>query len=238
MKKLTILLLFTCVNIFAQTPVNTSEIIAQGSAKIKVKPDVVTLTIDISKEDASEKTALKQLNDEVGKLQSFFAKIGFAASSIKIENYKITADRYSEDEKKFRALNTLKIEFKLDTKVLDAFYQELQAGNYKDVLVDYETGLSPELEKATRKTLVQKAIEDAKDNADNIAKALSVKIVKVKSVSKFGNNDMPYSIVEETKYKPLAMAANAPAPPTAFSKYEVTEIELEESITIVFEIGK
>lgn len=34
------------------------------------------------------------------------------------------------------------------------------------------------------------------------------------------------------------MAANAPAPPTAFSKYEVTETELEESITIVFEITK
>lgn len=238
MKNLHTLLLFTCINIFAQAPVNTSEIIAQGSAKIKVKPDVVTLTIDVSKEDTSEKTALKQLSEEVEKLQKFFTKLGFAANSIKIENYNVTADRYIEDERKFRALNTLKIEFKLDTKVLDAFYQELQAGNYKDVLVDYETGLSPDLEKATRKTLVQKAIEDAKDNADNISKTLNVKIVKVKSVSKFGNDAMPYSIVEETKYKPLAMAANAPAPPTAFSKYEVVEKELEESITIVFEIGK
>lgn len=80
---------------------------------------------------------------------------------------------------------------KLDTKILDAFYLELQAGNYKNVMVNFETALSQELEKATRKTLVQKAIEDAKDNADNIARVLSVKIVKVKSVSKFGNNDMP-----------------------------------------------
>jgi len=237
MKNLTILLLFTCLNVFAQTPA-ASELTADGMSRVKIKPDVIVLTIDVSKEDASEKTALKQLNEEVGKLQIFFAKMGFATSSIKIENYKITADRYSEEEKKFRALNTLKIEFKLDTKVLDAFYQELQAGNYKDVQVDYETGLSPELEKATRKILVQKAIEDAKDNADNIVKALNVKIVKVKSVSKFGKDAMPYSIVEEAKYKPLAMAANTPAPPTAFNKYEVTEIELEESITIVFEITK
>jgi len=40
-----------------------------------------------------------------------------------------------------------------------------------------ETSLSPELEKATLKSLVHKAIEDAKDNADNIAKSLGVKIV-------------------------------------------------------------
>ena len=76
MKNLTILLLFTCVNIFAQAPVNTSEIIAQGIAKIKVKPDIVTITVDVIKEDASEKVALKQLNDEVEKLQKFFAKLG------------------------------------------------------------------------------------------------------------------------------------------------------------------
>jgi len=49
---------------------------------------------------------------------------------------------------------------------------------------------------------------------------------------------MPLSIVEETKFKPLAVAANAPAPPTAFSKYDVAEKELEEDIIIVFEIGK
>lgn len=33
MKNLTILLLFTCVNIFAQAPVNTSEIIARALLK-------------------------------------------------------------------------------------------------------------------------------------------------------------------------------------------------------------
>jgi uncharacterized protein YggE len=237
MKNLTILLLFLCFTAFGQIP-TTSELTAQGNAKAKVKPDIVVMTIDVNKEDQSEKTALKQLNEEVDKLQKFFTKLGFAASSIKIADYSVTSDRYTEGEKKFRAASTLKIEFKLDTKVLDIFYQELQAGNYKDVLVDYETGLSPELEKATLKSLVQKAIEDAKDNADNIAKSLGVKIVRVKSVSKFGNDAMPLSIVEETKFKPLAVAAYAPAPPTAFSKYDVAEKELEEDIIIVFEIEK
>jgi len=230
MKKLTLLLLFTYLNVFAQT----SEITSEGKAKIKVKPDVALLTITVSKENVSEKNALKELNEEMEKLQKFFSKLGFANSSIKISEYNITEDHYGGEKKQYNAKNTLVIDFKLDTKVLDAFYQELQAGNYKDVLVDFEAELSQELEKSSRKNLVQLAITDAQANADNIAKALKVTVVKIKSVSKFGN-DMHYRIVEEVKYKPMA-AAMVSAPPTSFSKYEVEEIELEENITIVFEI--
>jgi hypothetical protein len=62
---------------------------------------------------------------------------------------------------------------------------------------------------------------------------LGVKIVKVKSVSKFGNDAMFLSIVEETKFNPFTVADYASAPPTAFSKRDVEEKELEEDIIIV-----
>lgn len=236
MKNLTIFILFACVNVFAQT-VKTSELTAEGTSSIKVKPDIAILTITVSKQNESEKSAIKELNEEIEKLQKFFAKLGFSNSSIKIADYNIQGNRYGDEEKQYSATNKLVLEFKLDTKVLDAFYQELQAGNYKDTEVEFDTQISQQLEKTTRRSLVQLAIEDAKANADNISKALGVKIASVKSVSKFGNETQVVKIVEEVKYKALAFSAPA-APATSFSKFEVTEKELDESITIVFEIAK
>lgn len=237
MKKLLLMLLLTATATFAQQTTK-SELAAGGLGKLSVKPDVVKLTLNISKENESEKTALKELNDEVAKLEIFFKKIGLPASNIKIASYSVTEGyRNEKDKQHYVANNSLTIRFKIDNKVLDAFYGELQAGNYKDVYVDYETGLSDELEQKIKAELVTKAIQDAKQNAENIAKALGVKITGVKSVSKF--NDRPMYTVEEVKYKDVGRAAMAvSAPPTAFSRYEVEEEERTETINIIFEISK
>jgi uncharacterized protein len=239
MKKHIILLLLFTATAFAQTP-KTGELTAEGNASMKVMPDVVTLTVSVSKQNESEKNALKELNEETAKLEAFFKKVGIPAKSIKIASYNIN-DNYTDDNDKkiYRAHNGLTIECKLDAKVLDAFYGELQAGNYKDVSVDYETGLSEGLQKKIRGELVDEAIADAKQKAEAIAKSLGVKITGISNVSKYGRDLV--SVVDEVKYKALEaapMRMDAPRPPTVFAKYEMREIEEEEQITIVFEISK
>lgn len=234
MKK--ILLLLLTATAFAQTP-KTGELTAEGSASMKVMPDVVTLTVSVSKQNESEKNALKELNDEVAKLESFFKKVGIPPKSIKIASYNINDDyRDDKDKKVYQANNSLTITFELDAKLLDAFYGELQAGNYKDVSVNYDTSLSEALQKKVQAELMDKAIADAKQKGEAIAKSLGVKITGISNVSKYGRN-----IVEEVKYASMEMNAPAdyaPAPPTVFSKYEMQETEEEEQITIVFEISK
>lgn len=83
------------------------------------------------------------------------------------------------------------------------------------------------------------AVLDAKSNAENIAKALDVKISNVKQVSKYNLRDLAVSAmkVDQVKFdKPmLSMAAGAQ---TSFNKFEVEEKGLQETITIVYEIAK
>lgn len=210
-----------------------SEITAVGAATKKVKPDIVTLTVNVSKDADSEKEVLKQLNDEVGRLENFFNKVGISKTNVKISNYDVRKS-YDDGKKKYEASTGLEIAFKLDGKVLDAFYGELQAGNYKDVFADYETSLSADLEKRTHDELVVLAIADARAKAETIAKALGVKIIGVSHASKYGREEKV--LVDEVKFKPLAVAAAAA--PSVFSAYEVKEIEEQEEITIIFEIGK
>ncbi|MFP9097662.1 SIMPL domain-containing protein [Flavobacterium sp. RHBU_24] len=239
MKKHIILLLLFTASALGQTP-KTGELTAEGNASMKVMPDVVTLTVSVSKQNESEKTALKELNEEVTKLEGFFTKVGIPTKSIKIASYDIDDDyRDDKDKKLYQAHNSLTIEFKLDTRVLDAFYGELQAGNYKDVSVDYETSLSGELQKKVQAELMDKAIADAKQKADAIAKSLGVKITGISHVSKYGRNGVV--MVDEVKYMRLeaaSMKMDAPRPPTVFAKYEMQEKEEEEQITIIYEISK
>jgi len=238
MKNHIILFLLFTASAFAQTA-KPGELTSEGVAIINVKPDVVTLTISVSKQNESEKNALKELNEEVARLEGFFTKTGLPKENIKIAGFDINDDyRDDKDKKVYQANNTLEVEIKLDNKLLDAFYGELQAGNYKDVSVDYETSLSAGLQKKIQAELMDKAIADAKQKADAIAKSLGVKITGINHVSKYGRDGI--MTVDEVKYMALDVAPmrmDAPRPPTVFAKYEVRDVEVEEQITIIFEIS-
>ena len=214
-----------------------NELSAEGNSKIKIKPDIAVLKVTVEKTNFIEKIAIKELNDEIEKLQKVLFKIGFTEKNIKISEFKISSGQ-NNNKKEYTTTNTLVTEFVLDNKIIDAFYQEVENGNLKDLDVEFETQISVELEKTTRQKLIQLAIQDAKINAENIANALDVKITNVKQVSKsFGRVDVSYYKAENVKFiKPMAMMA--PRAKTSFEKFEVEEKEIEEMITIVYEIIK
>lgn len=240
MKKIILILLLN-LSLTANSQSNSSEISAEGNAKMKIKPDLASFKISVHKRNEVEKTAIKELNEEIQKLQIVLTKLGFTSKNIKISDYSVSKDQYAEEKKDYDASNDLTIEFLLDNKLINAFYQELQSNNFKDVDVQFETFLSEQLEKNTRQKLVQLAIEDAKSNADNIAKSLDLKINNVKQVSKYSERLYDkYARVDMIKFDKPVMAAGAykDLPNTSFEKFEVEEKELEEHISIVFEIAK
>jgi uncharacterized protein YggE len=88
---------------------------------------------------------------------------------------------------------------------------------------------------------VQTAIGNAKENAENIAKALDVKLNNVKQVSKYLRDSASFSYmkVDEIKFnKPVLAKSGEVNPKTSFDKFEVVDVELEETITIIYEIIK
>ncbi len=240
MKKIIAILVFSICSISTFSQTNSgNEIMAQGSSKTKVKPDLANLRLTIEKENQVERNAIKELNEEIDKLQKVLFKIGFTEKNIKISDYKVSSNENDDNKKEYSATNTLSIDFPLNNKVIEAFYQEIQIENIKDLDIGFETKISAELEKKIRQKLVQIAIADAKSYAENVANTLNVTINNVKQVSKFSPRDYftASEKVSEMKFDET-MAASAPNPKTSFDKFEVEEIELEETITIVYEIVK
>lgn len=218
---------------------NTNEIVAEGGAKTKVKPDVALFTLTIEKIDIVEKNAIKLLNIEVEELEKSLSKIGFSKKAIKVSDYEIASSIDNQNKKKYTASNTLKVEFNLDNKLIDAFYNEIQEASIQDLDVSFDSKVSDSLEKATRFRLVQLAVEDAKANANNISKALDMKIVGIKQIQKNADGLFDGNKVEMVKFTPPKVIGDTEVKyKTAFDKFQVEDVEMEEKITIVFEISK
>lgn len=234
-------LTFLISTAFCQTK-NTGEIIAEGGSKMKVRPDVAIFSLVVEKTDTIEKNAIKNLNVEIDALVNTLYKLGFTNKTIKISDYDVSSNSYRDDndKKKYTASNSLKLEFQLDTKIIDALYKEIQEAGLSDLEISFDTKISDSLEKKIRVLLVRQAIEDAKDNANNIAKSLDIKLLRVRQVTKYReglfNQTMEINMVKFTP--PKVVGDTQIVYNTSFDKFQVEDVELEEKITIVYEIAK
>jgi len=217
---------------------NSNEIVAEGSSKIKIKPDFVAFTLTVEKTDTAERIVLQKLNLEVQDLIKSLYKIGFTDKTIKISDYNVSGSFNNKDKKIYTATNVLTLQFTIDNKLINQLYKQIQEAKLNDVDISYETSLSDSLEKATRQILVQKALEDAKANAENIANTLNLKIVGVKQVSKYASRLNDTDKIEMVKFAPPIIEKDEEVKiNTSFDRFQVAEIELNESITIVYEIS-
>lgn len=238
MPRLLIILILTIVasNVNSQSP-TSNELIAEGGAKLNVKPDIAIFTLTIEKSDGIENNAIKFLNLEIEELVKSLNKLGFTNRSIKVAGYGISSLTDNENRKKYTASNILRVEFQLDNKLIDAFYNEIQDAAIEDLDVSFDTRVSDSVEKASRLRLVQLAIKDAIINANNISKALNIKIIRVKRVQKYVEGFSDRAMVEMAKFTPPKIVGDEQNK-TSFDKFQVEDNVLEEKITIVYEISK
>jgi uncharacterized protein YggE len=121
MKKIiiTLITIICTISTFSQTN-GGNELTAEGNARVKVKPDLANFQITVKKQNTVEKTAIKELNQEIEKLQNVLLKIGFTEKNIKIADYKISKNDYN-NRNEISVVNTLSIDFVLDNKIIESF---------------------------------------------------------------------------------------------------------------------
>ncbi len=205
---------------------------------MKVKPDVETFTLTMEKRDTSEKRAINKLNIAVESLEKALNKIGFTNSAIRIADYDVSSSLNEQNNRKtYTANNILKLEFVINRKLINAMYTQIQQAGIQDLDIEFESKLSDSLEKESRLQLVQLAIEDAKKNAANIAKALDLKLGRVKQVQKSASASNLLK-VEINKFSPPKLVGDTEIKyKTSFDKFEIEDIELEETIAIIYIIA-
>jgi uncharacterized protein len=227
----------TCFTLVSKGQVKSSnQLISTGYAKAKLKPDVAVFEFTIIKENTLEPEALKLLNLGANKLTTILLTLGFNKTQINISGYTLFATENESGRKLFRATNTLRVQFRLDNKTIDQVYRVIEKEKISDININFETKVSDSLEKATRARLTLLAIADAKNSAENISKGLDMKLGKVVQVQKYGEGSLESGKMEMIKFTP-PMKVTDEILKTSFSDFEVDDVELEEQITIIFEIG-
>ena len=218
-----------------------NEIIADGAASLKLKPDQALFRLEISKKDTSEHKAITKLNKEIDLLTRMLLRLGFTEKNTKVAEFDISSSENDNNVKTYEVANSLNVRFPLDTRLINAFYKEVESTQLTDLDIKFNVYVSDSLEKATRKTLIQLAIEDAKQNAKNISTALQIEITGIKQVvrNRFSEHNNIVDQWEIVNYAPPRTAgATKLVYHTSFDKFQVEEISIEENITIVFEIAK
>lgn len=215
---------------------NSRELVVEGSAVLKVKPDVVSLSFMIIKTDSVQSRAIEQTNFESEKLIQLLKSLGFSSSDIKLSDYDVNYSLSSYDSRRnpvYSARNELSVRFRLNEKLLDLIYTSFQEGGFSGTNLLYNTELSDSLSEASKNKLVQMAIASGKKKANQIAANLDIKLGKIKEARTASRrytfqNDLNPNI--ETEY-------SAPYRGNIFRTVSIAEKELSESITIVFEIN-
>jgi len=230
------------ISIYAQSHSNTTGLTVEGKAIMKVKPDISIITFTLVQRDSLEKKAINKLNLQSNAVVKLINQIGILNENIRIGEYAITAERIynpnlsAETTLVHVARNTIIIEIPTNLKMIDAFYKKMAESDFNEVSINIEHKVSKKLEDISRKKLTNLAIEDAKKQANDITSSLNSKlgpimtIFKDNAYSEAERNYLKGSVANDVQFSGLEIA------PSPFATLELNEIEIQEKITLVFQL--
>ncbi|MCL4378076.1 MAG: SIMPL domain-containing protein [Actinobacteria bacterium] len=207
----------------AKTIVVTSE------QTVKVMPDIVMVNIIISTEKPSSEEAVNENSKETQNVITAIKASGDSDLKIETTGY-ILRPLYNYVENKppviyaFNAVTTLLVTTQKIEKIGTVISTAVEAGATDISSINYD--LSDDAKKAAKKEALTKAVKDANDKADAIAKAMAADIVEIYSVNE-GGTSYPGPIKYETSDQ--LKAANAAVPVIL-----PQELELKANISVIY----
>jgi len=235
-----IIFALSLVMAFAVTAQNASPdqtISLLGEAHKKVSPDIAVISFSMIGKDKEENIALTKLNTQTQQVVDKLTAAGFTKDQLKIADYNLNEDYdYSNGKSKkvgYVASQIIILKFKLDKEKLSKLFGKFSDEKTENTTVNFDTEISDELQAKTTNELIVSAIQDATQKANIIAGASKLKIKTTKGIEYkvVSNNYNPYLSGERRRFS--AMAKNNNAEPS-FSTINVNEVELSETIKIIF----
>lgn len=217
---------------FSQTVNNEKNTLqVNGKGALTAKPDKANLTISVDTTNLNASTAVKENADKMNKvMEKLKSQIG-KNDKISTTGYNLSPI-YTYDEKTrkselsgYRVSNSIIVEsnnLEVIGKLIDS---ATQAGANRIDSLSFDTDKRDEY----RRQALVKAVQDARETADIVAKAAGVTIVKIIQISP--SYEIPIPVYRE--FALTARQAGAAPPPT---QIEPGELTVNASVNIVFEI--
>lgn len=207
----------------AQTP-NTISVAGEG--KVMVKPDEAVLSIGVETNDSDAKVA-KTKNDEVmAKMIAFLKKSGINAKDYKTERVNLYQRQdYQSKKKYYQASQSIQVQIKDLDKYETIMAGLIEAGANQINGIQFKSSEVEKYEAEARK----KAVQNAKQKANDYAQALGQQVGKAISVFE---NSAQTILPRVYQMKAADYAETASAMETVAEG----EIEISANINIAFEL--
>jgi hypothetical protein len=207
---------------FAEDETRPSTIEVTGTARVMVQPNVATITFSVETTAARAARAVSANAERTARVLDVLRGLGGKETKLKTSGFSLSP-MYSREERLslegYRVGNTVILETKLLDKVGSFIDKASEAGASRIGGLGFTTDRTEEL----RKEAGIKAVKQAMQTAEELAKAAGLTIERVLKLS-YGPRHMvrPYQQMEA-------------APARAATPIEIGEITIEESVDVVFE---
>ncbi|MBK5073475.1 oxidative stress defense protein [Budviciaceae bacterium CWB-B4] len=210
------------------------HIVTSGTGTIEVQPDMATLLIEVKVSDKDAAVAKKQNDERVAKYMEFLEKNGIAKADIDAANIQTrleynypNSNDSSKVVKDYAAVRQVKVTVRQLDKLNTLLDGALSAG--LNEIRDVTLGVAKD--DTYRNEVRKKAVENAKVQAEELAKDFGVKLGPVFSIRYRAANPMPVPMMRA--YKSDAVSASG-----IDQTYQQQSISFNDQVDVVFDIQR
>ena len=213
-----------------------------GKGLLRIRPDTTRITLSLDALGPEYGDAVRRSSEDTGKLRELLAGFGFERSDLKTLHFGVDPEYESYKEKGtykqrlvgYRYRHTLKVEFPSDHDRLGRILYALARGPVKPEIRLSHTVGDPE---AAKNELLARAAADAAQKAAVLTQAAGAALKGIQSIDySWGQTDI---VLHERE--PLRFLDECAADTEEAGSYdpgiEPDDIELSDTVTVVWEIG-
>ena len=209
-----------------------------GKGQLKIKPDTTRITITLEGTNKDYSKVLERSSTETEELRTLLTGFGFERTDLKTLSFRVDPqyEGYQENgiyKQKFvgyQFYHNMKVEFDSDNERLGKILYALSKSKIKPEFQLSYTVKDPE---ASKKELLAKAVQDAKEKAETLTKAAGVELKDLVEIDySFGEINFEVRPVNR-----MMMASKSMAVEESFDMdIEPEDIAVSDTVTILWEI--
>lgn len=211
-----------------------------GKGRLKIRPDMIRLTIKLEGRSKEYGEALELSAEQTGELKEVFERLGFDRDDLKTLSFDADTEYESykdKDENRRRRLtgysfcHRLKIEFDEDSRLLGRILYELAHSSLSpEFRIDYTVKDT----EALKNELLSRAVSDSRQKAEVLCKAAGVSLSGVEHI------DYSWGEIEFVSTFMDRMAESRMTACSSMESYDIDvnpdDIDVYDTVTIVWSI--
>ena len=212
-----------------------------GKGQIKVRPDLMRITMTLSDRYPEYSESLRHSSEDTEDLKDLLAGFGFVRADLKTlsfsvdpeyESYRDRNNDYQQRFAGYRYRHIMKVEFDLDNDRLGRIlYALAHCSLHPEFSISY-TVKDPE---ASKNLLLGKAVAGAKEKAAVLTRAADLSLREIQSIDySWGEIDFEYRPMNRALMADASMSAKAS--PAYAMDIEPDDISVSDTVTVIWEI--